>query len=368
MFALKNDTGLVLYDGLSVIGGAEKVTLELLEMFPESKLVTGYVNRGLFSRLDVERVVPIAQSTEFDGAVLRSLRLMWAFGKFGRKDKQYEWALFSGIFAPSAAVNGIARRNVMYCHAIPRLCFDLREYYLEQFPLLLRPGVSLFMWLIERRFDKALKKMDLVLCNSVNVQRDLFRFFGCRARVVHPPIRVEDFRWIRGGDEYVSVGRLEPLKRVGPIIEAFAAMPERRLIVVSGGSEERELRRLARGLRNIVFTGWLSDAELVRCIGSARAVIYLPVNEDFGMAPVEAMAAGKPVIGVAEGGLLETVIDGETGVLISGEVSSSAISAAVERLEAINPLAMRQRCEQRAREFSRARFFASIQHALGTLT
>jgi glycosyltransferase involved in cell wall biosynthesis len=124
------------------------------------------------------------------------------------------------------------------------------------------------------------------------------------------------------------------------------------------------LKRLAADAPNISFTGWLSDPDLQQLVGRARAAVYVPINEDFGMAPVEAMAAGKPVIGVAEGGMLETVVHGETGLLIDGPLSPDSICEAVQRLEQWGTGAMRLACERRAALFSEEAFVKQMHNVV----
>jgi glycosyltransferase involved in cell wall biosynthesis len=121
---------------------------------------------------------------------------------------------------------------------------------------------------------------------------------------------------------------------------------------------------LAAEAPNIQFVGWTSDAELADWVGRARATLYVPVDEDFGMSPVESMAAGKPGIGVAEGGLLETVLDGQTGVLLSPALGVAALCAAVESMTAERAREMRAACEARAQVFRSEVFEARIRALL----
>ncbi len=218
---------------------------------------------------------------------------------------------------------------------------------------------------MKREYAAALARMDTVIANSENVRGRLKRFCGVDAVVVNPPIDTERMRWIEAGDYYISLARLAPYKRVDLVVQAFRAMPDRKLVVASGGPEEARLRSLAAGASNITFTGWTSDERLRELIGRARAAIYVPQDEDFGMSPVEAMAAGKPVIGVAEGGVLETVVDGETGLLVPAGPSADAVADAVRRLDADAALAMRAACEARAARFATPAFLGRMGTILG---
>ncbi len=129
----------------------------------------------------------------------------------------------------------------------------------------------------------------------------------------------------------------------------------------SGGGDEARLRRIAAGAENIEFVGWTSDARQKALIGSAIATLYLAKDEDFGMSPVESMAAGKPVIAVAEGGLKETVIDGQTGLLLKPAPTVMSVVEAVRALDAVRAGRMREACQARARLFTRDRFLKHMQ-------
>jgi glycosyltransferase involved in cell wall biosynthesis len=155
---------------------------------------------------------------------------------------------------------------------------------------------------------------------------------------------------------------------VDVVVQAFLQMPHRRVVVVSGGSQSARLQTMAQDASNITCKGWVSESQLQDCVGQARAAIYLPVDEDFGMSPVEAMAAGKPVMGVAEGGLLETIVHGQTGWLIEGELTPQKVMAAVEALEALHPPGMRAACEAQAQRFDASVFAREFQNELARVT
>ncbi|MCX5882479.1 MAG: glycosyltransferase, partial [Deltaproteobacteria bacterium] len=188
------------------------------------------------------------------------------------------------------------------------------------------------------------------------------------AIVIHPPVDTERFCWMGQKDYYVSLARLENFKRVDLIVKAFRQMPEKKLEVTSSGSEMERLKRLASDAPNIHFTGWQTEAQLCRWIGNAIAAIYIPMDEDFGMSPVESMAAGKPVIGVAEGGLLETVVPNQTGILLKPPPTVDAIMAAVHDLTPKRALEMRSACETRARLFTREIFIEKMQRVIWAIS
>ncbi len=356
------DGGVVLYDFLQTRGGAERVMLELAHALQARALCYGYRNRRTYPLANLAGLlchdlrVPVNAPGLRDAAVLRAFA-----GRGARCVADYDWAVFSGTLAPLAVRHRAGRRNLYYCHTPPRFVYDLREHYLQRLPPVLRPVLRVLMRHLQPRYEAAVAAMDTVVANSENTRRRLRLYLRRDAEVVYPPVDTRLFRWHAPGDYFVSLARHEDLKRVDRIVEAFTRMPAQQLVVASGGARTERLRRMAMDAPNIRFTSWQSDEQLARLIGGARASIYIPREEDFGLSPVESMAAGKPVIGVAEGGLLETVVDGETGVLLPPDPGVDAIVQAVQRMGTDRALSMRSASEARAALFARERFVARMR-------
>ncbi len=353
----------ILYDFLQVAGGAERVTLVLARGLPGFSTVVSRVYQESAPLLGGE---PVAVTSLADWRTRPLGRIIEAIYSFRRRAgllADADIVIYSGFYAPMAVNHQERGRRIYYCHTIPRFAFDLFEHYRGRLPPGTRWIFEAAMRRLRREYRSAIAGMDLVVANSENIRQRLKTYLGRDSVVIHPPVDVERFRWLGDGDYYLSLARLSANKRVDLIVEAFRRMPERRLVVVSGGAELNRLKRLATGTHNIRFTGWQSEQSLTQWVGHARAALYVPIDEDFGMSPVEAMAAGKPVIGAAAGGLLETVLDDETGVLIPEPLSPGRVVEAVNRLERLDPLSMRSACEDRARVFSEAVFLEQV-HAI----
>ncbi len=359
-----HEHGVILYDFLHCRGGAEQLTLDLLDTFPGADLWIGYRDRRWFpdACLANRRLRSLRLPARFLGG--RTLLGLLGFRCATRRIRDYPWAIFSGSTALEAVHHRRRGRNLYYCHTLPRFAYDLRAYYEARLPRWARPALRAVAAMMRYRYEQALGKMDLVIANSENVRGRLQRYLGQEARVIHPPCDVHGFGWRGQADYYLSTARLEPYKRVDLLIEAFRHLPRHRLRIASGGSDERRLRRLAAGADNIRFTGWLDAGALRDQVGNCIATLYIAEDEDFGMSPVESMAAGKPVIGVAEGGLLETVIDGTTGLLIAPRPDPDKIVHAVRALSAERASTMREACERRALDFTKAAFAEQMRQAV----
>ncbi len=294
----------------------------------------------------------------------RQYRLAQAFAQKTQFLQQYQQVIYSGFYTPLAIQQHPRGQNILYCHTPPRFIYDQKDFYLQQISLILRPLLEYFIYYLQPRYEYAVQQMDVIVANSHNIQRRIKYYLNQDAIVIHPPCEIQHYQWQAQGDYYLSTARLDPLKRVDKIVAAFKQLPDKKLIVASGGSESAKLRKLARNATNIHFTGWLTDIQLRELIANAIATIYLPFNEDFGMSPVESMAAGKPVIGVAEGGLLETIIPKQTGLLLPPTFEVDDLVQAIQQLGRSAALAMRSNCEQVAQRFSTQRFVQQMKQIL----
>ncbi|MEA3640807.1 MAG: glycosyltransferase [Lamprobacter sp.] len=356
--------GAILYDFLHCQGGAEQLSLDLLETFPGAELWVGYRDQRWFpdQRLHGARLRDLHLPARFPGG--RTLLGLLGFRVRTRRLATYDWALFSGSVTVEAVHQRPQGRNLYYCHTVPRFAYDLQQDYAARLPRAARPVLGAAAAGMRYRYQKALAKMDLIMANSENVRARLQRYLGLDARVIYPPCDTQGPRWLGQNDDYLSTARLEPYKRVDLLIEAFRKLPGHQLCIASGGSDERRLRRLAAGAANIRFTGWLDGSHLRSLIGHCIATVYVAKDEDFGMSPVESMAAGKPVIGVAEGGLLETITDGVTGLLIQPPLTADKVIEAILQISPSRALEMRQACEQRACLFSKELFAQQMRQAV----
>ncbi|MDM8568778.1 glycosyltransferase [Thiotrichales bacterium HSG1] len=276
--------------------------------------------------------------------------------------KNYKTVVYSGFYTPLAINSHMSGTNILYCHTPPRFIYDQREFYLKRLPMPLRPLLQAFIDYLKPRYECAVTDMDVLIANSKNVSQRIRYYLGKRSTVIYPPCDTKRFRWFGQENYYLSMGRLDPLKRIDLIVQAFLKMPDKNLVITSGGEELSRLKKLANQANNITFTGWVDEQKLTELVGNSIATLYLAKDEDFGMSPVESMAAGKPVIGAAEGGLLETVIPLKTGILV--EPSVLTVCQAVSSMSSKMALSMRSDCEAQAQKFCTEIFLEKMRGQL----
>ncbi len=220
--------------------------------------------------------------------------------------------------------------HVCYCHTPMRYLWDNYQSYLQDCS-----PVTRFFWRpcahYLRMWDAlSANRVDHFIANSEHVARRIARHYRRDATVIHPPVDVEAFTPADGvmtehGGYYLFLGQLIPYKCAELAIEACTRLG-RRLVVVGDGSERKKLSAMAGP--TVTFAGWLEKEPLRRIVQNCRALIF-PGEEDFGITPLETMAAGRPVLAYGRGGALESVRDGETGFFFHKQDSASVAECIV---------------------------------------
>ncbi len=351
---------LTLHDLFTIKGGGERLVKILCDSL-DADLITGHLGKDGFDISELTgKVTNLNALNRIHG--IKTWRLAQAFKKI-KLNQFYDNVIYSGVASPLARGTIKATQHLFYCHTPPRFIYDKKDYYASKLSWPARSAFTLLNAWFRPQYEQAVRGMDVVFTNAEYVRQRIKTYLGVDAHVIHPPCDTKYFRWLGTGDYYLSTARLDGLKRVDAIINAFKEMPDKKLIIASGGDQANQLQQLALGYDNIIFTGWLSERKMLDLIGYCIATIYVPEDEDFGMSPVESMAAGKPVICSDHGGPLETVVDRETGFYVGGDLSQQIITA-VNKLDATTASTMRTACEKRAKAFDSEQFIKRISKFL----
>jgi len=349
------------HDFLIQMGGAEKVVEVMAEAFPEAPIYTSAtLGPNLFPAFRSSRVVNTWMQ-RLPGMLKLHKKLFFlyplAFRSLRVPAGKLAWISSSSFSKWLPKPRGA--RFVCYCHTPPRYFWNADEYLENEIgnPLL-RRFVRMLMPLFRQSDLRQSRKIDLVVANSQNVRRRIRECYGRNSVVVYPPVDVERFQvGERSDDFYLIVSRLVAYKRIDLAVQAFTKLGKR-LVIIGDGPDRDRLEAMAGP--TVEFLGRAADEVVTEKMATCRAYVF-PGSEDFGIVPVEAQACGKPVIAFRDGGALETVVEGKTGVFFD-RPDAESLTGAVRDLEARewNPRRIRRNAER----FSTERFLDETRHLL----
>jgi glycosyltransferase involved in cell wall biosynthesis len=328
----------LIHDFLLDVRGAERTFSALADMYPQADLFTAiYDPRGTEGRFAhrtvntsfLQRLRPTARS-------FRPLLPFYPYAMEALDLSGYDLVLSSSSAWAHGVIVDPDAVHVCYCHNPFRYAWNARDETLSQRGTLQRAALRMVFqrW---RQWDWiAAQRVDRYIANSETTRRRIRRYFGRESDVVYPPVETARFTPGPVSDFYVVLSELMPHKRIHLAVEAFNRL-RLPLVVIGNGPDARRLRRLAGP--TISFAGRVSDARAAELLSASRALV-VTATEEFGIAAVEAQAAGRPVIALAEGGVRETVQEGLTGTFYD-EPTSEALADAVTRFDtlAIDPAA-----------------------------
>lgn len=369
---------------LSNKGGAEKVAIDICKHY-NADLIVGGIRSDLFHPdkddafsksvfHEISNFTALHEDAKLFGwrHIKRQLFFMLS-PKVNKLDK-YDVVIFSGNVA--FVQNRIRRfrkadgpKLITYCHTPPRPFSDQREANLKKMNPLLRPIFRILSGLVLWFFKQGLLASDLVISNSQNIQKRLKKYTGIETEWIYPPIDTHRFKYIFDGDFYLSHSRLEDIKRIKLIVNTFLNLPNERLVICSTGPLKDWIREkvINNPHKNIDYKGLVSNQELERLVGTCRAGITIPVDEDAGITQCEIMSAGKPVLGVAEGGLLQTIIHKETGYLVPANPNEKDMVEGIRWIDSSDKKVVRKASEQQAEKFASHVFFDKMTEKISNL-
>jgi len=337
----------ILHDHLRFIGGGERVAILLADALKADLFVADF-DPNLPERAGLPRVNIIELGKAPATPLVRQSRQMATFRRATLRG--YEAYVLTGNWTVFAA-----RRhhpNLWYCLTPVRIFYDLRETFLRSLSPWTRWAARRWIRANRLAYEDAARDVDRVVGISRNVSSRIQRYLGRSCDIVYPPVDVSRYHFAYIGDFWLGVSRLSHEKRLDLLVEAFRRMPQERLVVAGGPQLGVDLDRFVRSLRppeNVTFLGEIPEGKLLELYGTCRGLVATSRDEDFGLAPVEAMAAGKAVVAVDEGGYRESVVPAETGWLVPA--SPDAIANAIANATPASLEAMRPVCEAQARRF-----------------
>lgn len=367
----------VVHEWLVSRAGSEKVVEQILKVYPQADLfaLVDFLEaderaflEGRKARTSFIQRLPRARTAYRNYLPLMPL----AVEQFDLSD--YDLVISSSHAVAKGVITGPDQIHISYVHTPIRYAWDLQHQYLRESRL----ETGFKSWAVRaclhylRLWDtRTAYGVDTFLANSAYIARRIRKVYGREATVVYPPVDTEAFPLrLDKEDFYLAAGRYVAYKRMPLIAEAFAAMPDKRLVMIGEGAELDRVRFLARRAANIEVLGYQSGAVLADTMGRAKALVFA-AEEDFGITPVEAQACGTPVIAYAAGGALESVVADPdpgrgTGWFFPRQTAASLCQAVreFESMGGFRPEVCRANAERFSQENFRQALAAAVGHAL----
>lgn len=351
----------IVHDWIYSISGAEKVLEAINNLYP-SDIYTLVKNPDIHSKhtsLDLAKIkTSFLQKFPF-ATKLYPNYLPFFPGAIERFDlREYDLILSSSCCAAKGIRKKDYQLHICYCHTPMRFLWGMGEEYLKLYNLNtgLKKYLASKLFAYLRKWDiKTSKTVDHFIANSTHTAKRIYKAYKRDSTVIYPPVNVEYFSQTIAvkEDYFVTAGRFVPYKRIDLIIEAFNQMPEKKLLILGHGPQERALSKKITS-KNIKMGGFIKDKKLREHVSKAKAFIYM-AEEDFGILPVEAQACGTPVIAYKKGGVSETTIHGKTSILFENQTVGDLIEA-VRNFEVCSACFSSQEIKDHAKQFSKDEF------------
>lgn len=347
----------IFHDYFGAIGGGEHLVIAMAKILDADIITT---DTEAVKKIDPSvRVISLGKTVPFPPLRQISASFLFYFSDFSQK---YDFFIFSGNWAHFAAHRH--HPNMWYCHTPTRVFYDQYPVVIQKQNFLKRQIARI--WIIMHRFfdQQSIRNIDIIVANSENIKARVMRFYQRNSMVIYPGIDTTQFHCIEYGNFWLSVNRLYPEKRIELQIEAFRRLPNENLLIAGGYAEGDNvsgyIQKITQDLpSNVTILGEISEENLIDLYSRCKALLCTAVDEDFGLTPIEAMASGKPVVAIDEGGFKETVTP-ETGFLVRPDVD-----AIIEAISAVgtDPEKYRDACITRAKEFDITHFAELLKRA-----
>ncbi len=348
----------LVHDLLHTLGGAERVLLALTEAFPEAPIFTLVKDSKLDKYFEGKEVhTSYLQKWKWIGT--KYLFPLYPLAVESLDLTDYDVVISSSNSYAKNILTGPNTLHVSYIHSPMRYAWDAWHTYIDQ-QTLIWPGKAFVSNVLHRIriWDKVgATRVDSFIANSQNVAGRIKKYYGRDSRVIYPPVDTDRITPKGEKDDFfLVISRLSAYKAVDLAIKACNNL-DLPLVVIGTGELEDELKKLAGPKTTIL--GWTDDATKIDHLQHCRGLIF-PGEEDFGIVPVEAMAAGRPVIAYRIGGLLETVIENTTGIFFNDPTVES-LQGALQKFVEIENTFDADTISAHAQQFSRERFITEIR-------
>lgn len=360
----------LIHEWFTTLGGSEFVIKSIHSLFPDADVFALVAETETLKKLGIkpEKVkTSFIQRLPYGVKKYRTYLPLFPLAIEQFDLRQYDLIISSSHAVAKGVLTNANQLHVCYCHSPIRYAWDLYHQYLNEAGLDkgIKGAIAKFFLHRIRTWDIiSTNRVDHFISNSDFIGRRIKKLYGRESVTIHPGIAVHDFPLkVQKEDYYFTCSRFVPYKKINLIVEAFNELPDKKLIIIGDGPDFKKVKAMAN--QNITLMGFQPFTVLKDYLARAKAFVFA-AEEDFGLVPVEAQACGTPVIAYKKGGVIETVVDGITGVFYNDQTAES-LRNGVKKFEKLSfePATIKKHAER----FSTIRFeeeFTNFLESVGS--
>lgn len=360
----------IVQDWLTELGGAEKVFMQIHQLYPDADIFTLVYHKNVLDELGISEskvTASFIQKLPFAKKKYRNYLPLFSLAIETFDLSSYDLVISSSSCVAKGVLTHSQQKHLCYCHSPVRYAWDLYHQYLKNAGLEkgLKSFIAKYFLHRLRIWDiSSLNRVDQFISNSDYIKERIKKIYNRESITIYPPVNVQNFEYLQSREDfYFTCSRMVPYKKIDLIVEAFSKMPDKKLVVIGTGPDFKKIKELATS--NITLLGYQSFSILKDYMQRAKAFVFA-AEEDFGIVPVEAQAAGMPVIAYGKGGALETIKNGETGLFFEEQTVESLIST-INRFDLIADQFNSNLVRKNAERFNRDLFQISFKSAVDNL-
>lgn len=353
----------IIHEWFDSYAGSEKVLEQMLKVYPEADLyaVVDFLPKDKRNFIQNKNVTTtFIQNLPKAKTKFRKYLPFMPLAIEQLDLSEYDVVISNSHCVAKGVITGPDQLHISYVHSPIRYAWDLQNQYLEEANLShgFKGWSAKVILHYMRLWDyRTSNNVDYFLCNSKYIAKRIQKCYRREARVIYPPVAVDDFNmYTKKEDYYLTASRMVPYKKIDLIVEAFSKMPDKKLVVIGEGQQFEKVK--AKAKNNILLLGYQPFEVLKEKMQKAKAFVFA-AEEDFGIVPVEAQACGTPVIAYGKGGALETVVNYDkekpTGLFFKEQTVDSIVKA-VNKFEKNQNLFFPENCRRNAEKFNEERF------------
>lgn len=344
----------IVHDWLTNMGGAEQVVINMKKCYKDAPIYTSlYTPDNLSDELkniDVRTSCLQKKNKKHINHKKYYPLMPTAFERFDLNE--YDVVISSSSCCAKGVITKPHSVHICYCHTPMRYAWDKRDEYMEGMGKLKKKLIRMLLHYMRIWDVVSSARVDYFIANSNEVKTRIQKHYKRDAIVINPPVRCKFFDISNtDGDYYLVLSRLVGYKRFDLAVKACKEL-NKKLVVIGEGPERANLEKMAEGSSNITFLGRQSDEMVKKYMSECKALLF-PGEEDFGIVPVEVQACGRPVIAYGKGGVLDSVIDGKTGIFFYNQTVED-LKTAIQKLE--NTKFDKQEIRKHAMQFDEEEF------------